>query len=271
MSEIVESKAQTPNWLGSLVNLAVPIVALAGIISLQVLWPPEGSPLKEKIVLDSTDAVLAEQKEALKLKLWKASPTFGFDNLIADWVFLQFLQYFGDDAARNETGYSLSEDYFDIITRLDPKWVDIYLFLSNSLSIYEGKPKVAVEYMTRGTDALSPEIDPKAWQVWRFKGIDQLLLVGDIPGAIRSHEMAAEWADNTSYQELSSLFRNTAEFLKTDPDSKLIKFNAWLWVYYQTRDQRVRERAQQEILKLGGKVEMSEDGEKRFVLPDASK
>ncbi|OZH52854.1 hypothetical protein AFK68_21620, partial [Hydrocoleum sp. CS-953] len=115
------------------------------------------------------------------------------------------------------------------------------------------------------------EIDPKAWQVWRFKGIDQLLLVGDIPGAIRSHEMAAEWADNTSYQELSSLFRNTAEFLKTDPDSKLIKFNAWLWVYYQTRDQRVRERAQQEILKLGGKVEMSEDGEKRFVLPDASK
>ncbi|MDJ0516190.1 MAG: hypothetical protein QNJ74_07985 [Trichodesmium sp. MO_231.B1] len=268
---MVESKAKTPNWLDSLVNLAVPIAALAGIISLQVFWPPKASPLKEKIVLDSTDAVLVEQKEALQLKLLKASPTFGFDNLIADWVFLQFLQYFGDDAARNETGYSLSEDYFDIITQLDPRWVDIYLFLSNSLSIYEGKPKVAVEYMTRGTDALSPEIDPEAWQVWRFKGIDQLLLVGDIPGAIKSHEMAAEWAENTSYQELSSLFRNTAEFLKTNPDSKLIKFNAWLWVYYQTRDQRVRERAQQEILELGGKVEMSEDGEKRFVLPDASK
>ena len=267
---MIETKTYTPNWLGSLVNLVVPITALAGIISLQVFWPPEGSPLKEKILLDSTDAILVEQKEALQFKLLKASPTFGFDNLIADWVFLQFLQYFGDDVARNQTGYSLSEDYFDIITRLDPRWVDIYLFLSNSLSIYEGKPKVAVEYMTRGTNELSPEIDPKAWQVWRFKGIDQLLLVGDIPGAIRSHEMAAKWTENTSYQELSSLFKNTAEFLKTDPDSKLIKFNAWLWVYYQTQDSRVKERAQQEIIELGGKVEMSENGEKLFLLPESS-
>ena len=268
----MKTKAERPNWLDSLlVNLAIPITALAGIISLQVFWPPEGSPLKEKIVVDSKDAASAEQKEGLRLKLLKVSPTFGFDNLIADWVFLQFLQYFGDDAARNETGYSLSEDYFDIITGLDPRWVDIYLFVSNSLSIYEAKPKVAVEYMTRGTDALSPEIDPEAWQVWRLKGIDQLLLVGDIPGAIRSHEMAAEWSDNTSYQDLSSLFRNTAKFLKENPDHKLIKFNAWLWVYYQTRDQRVRERAQKEILELGGKVEISENGEKRFVLPDATK
>ena len=123
--------------------------------------------------------------------------------------------------------------------------------------------------MTRGTNELSPEIEPKAWQVWRFKGIDQLLLVGDIPGAIRSHEMAAEWADNTSYQKLSFLFRNTAEFLKTNPDSKLIKFNGWLWVYYQTRDSGVRERAQEEILKLGGKVKISPNGEKRFVLPES--
>ncbi|MDE5093309.1 MAG: hypothetical protein O4804_03370 [Trichodesmium sp. St11_bin5] len=269
---MIKTKAKTLNWLGSLVSLAISIIALTGTISLQVLWPPEGSPLKEKIILDSTDAALAEQKEALQfqLKLLKTSPTFGFDNLIADWAFLQFIQYFGDEVARNQTGYSLSEDYFDIITHLDPKWVDIYLFLSNSLSIYQGKPKVAVEYMTRGTDALSPQIDPEAWQVWRLKGIDQLLLVGDIPGAIRSHEMAAKWTENTSYQELSSLFKNTAEFLKTDPDSKLIKFNAWLWVYYQTQDSRVKERAQQEIIELGGKVEMSENGEKLFLLPESS-
>ncbi|WP_287524582.1 hypothetical protein [Okeania sp. SIO2C2] len=267
---MMETKAKTSNCLGSFVNLAVFITALGSIIILQVFWPSENSPLKKEIVLDQADAVEAEEKEALKLQLLKASPTFGFDNLIADWVFLQFLQYFGDDTARNQTGYSLSEDYFDIITRLDPRWVDTYLFVSNSLSIYEGKPEVAVEYMTRGTDVLSPEIDPKAWQVWRWKGIDQLLLVGDIPGAIDSHEMAAEWAENTSYQSLTSLFRQTAEFLKRDPDSKLIKFNAWLWVYGQTRDQRVRDRAQQEILKLGGKVEIDQNGEMRFVLPETS-
>ncbi|MGB3509401.1 MAG: hypothetical protein WBA93_09185 [Microcoleaceae cyanobacterium] len=267
---MVATKTKTPNWVNSLINLAFAITTLAGVISLQIFWPSEDSPLKQKTVVDSADAQKAEQKEALQLKLLKAAPTFGFDNVIADWVFLQFLQYFGDDAARNQTGYSLSEDYFDIITRLDPRWVDTYLFVSNSLSIYEAKPKVAVEYMTRGTDVLSPEIDPEAWQVWRLKGIDQLLLVGDIPGAIRSHEKAAEWAEDTSYQELTSLFRDTAEFLKRDPDSKLIKFNAWLWVYYQTRDKRVRERAKQEILELGGEVKMNKDGEMRFVLPKSA-
>ena len=267
---MVATKTKKLNGLTSLINLTVAIATLAGVICLQIFWPSEGSPLKEKTVADAADAEKAEQKEALQLKLLKASPSFGFDNLIADWAFLKFLQYFGDDPARDQIGYSLSEDYFDIITRLDPRWVDVYLFVSNSLSIYEGKPKVAVEYMTRGTDALSPEIDPEAWQVWRLKGIDQLLLVGDIPGAIRSHEMAAEWAENTSYQELSSLFRSTVEFLKRDPDSKLIKFNAWLWVYGQTRDQRVRERAKQEILKLGGKVEMNQNGEMRFVLPEST-
>lgn len=267
---MVATKTETPNWLMNLANLAVAIVSLAGIISLQILWPSEDSPLKQKTVIDSADAQKAEQKEALQLKLLKVAPSFGFDNLIADWVLLQFLQYFGDDAARNETGYSLSEDYFDIITRLDPRWADIYLFVSNSLSIYEAKPTLAVEYMTRGTDALSPEIDPKAWQVWRWKGIDQLLLVGDIPGAIRSHEMAAEWVENTSDREFASLFKDTAEFLKRDPDSQLIKFNAWLWVYYQTKDKRVRERAKQEILELGGEVQMSKDGEMRFVLPKSA-
>ncbi len=264
---MIKTQAKTPNFLASLFNIAIPIAALTGVITLQIFWPSESSPFKEEIVLDSTEALVTQQKKAAQLKLLKASPTFGFDNLIADLVFLQFLQYFGDDIARNQTGYSLSEDYFDIITRLEPRWADVYLFVSNSLSIYEGKPKVAVEYMTRGTDALSPEIHAKAWQVWRWKGIDQLLLVGDIPGAIHSHEMAAKWVDLTSYQDL---FKKTAEFLKQNPENKLIKFNGWLWVYYQTQDQKVRERAKQEILELGGKVEMSQEGKMRFVWPEDS-
>ena len=39
----------------------------------------------------------------------KNLPSFGFDNLIADWTFLKFLQYFGDDEARDVTGYDLAK------------------------------------------------------------------------------------------------------------------------------------------------------------------
>ncbi|NES67638.1 MAG: hypothetical protein F6K24_21560, partial [Okeania sp. SIO2D1] len=64
---MMETKAKSSNWLGSFVNLAVFITALGSIITLQVFWPSENSPLKEKIVLDLAEAVEAEEKEALQL------------------------------------------------------------------------------------------------------------------------------------------------------------------------------------------------------------
>jgi hypothetical protein len=248
-------------------HLAIALTAMAGVIAMQFFLPPEGSPLKKRNVADKEEALRQEKQEALRLEILKAAPTFGFDNLIADWTFLQFLQYFGDNDARNKTGYSLSGDYFDIVTKLNPRWVDIYLFVSNSLSIYEGKPKEGVEYMTRGVESLSPEIHPDAWLVPRYKGIDQLLLVGDVEGSIESHELAAKWAKGTDDEQLVPLFERTAEYLRENPDNKSIKINAWLWVYYQTRDQKVRDRATQELLDLGVKKEEGEDGEIKFVVP----
>ncbi|MGL6283120.1 MAG: hypothetical protein ACRC2J_11990, partial [Microcoleaceae cyanobacterium] len=126
-----------------------------------------------------------------------------------------------------------------------------------------------VEYTTRGTNALSPEIDPKAWQLWRFKGIDQILFLDDTKGAIYSHEMAADWVANTPDRDFAPLFKDTAEFLKTDPDNKLIRFNAWLWIYYQSPDEKVKERAKKELIALGAKVEEGIDGKIKFVLPQA--
>jgi hypothetical protein len=241
---------------------AIALVALAGIVALQFYGLRSINRGKE-------DPKAAEKQEALRLQLLKKTPTFGYDNLIADWTFLKFLQYFGDDPARDKIGYSLSQDYFDIVTKLDPRWVDIYLFLTNALSIYEAKPKLSVEYTTRGTNALSPEIDPKAWQLWRFKGIDQILFLGDTKGAIYSHEMAADWVANTPDRDFAPLFKDTAQFLKTDPDNKLIRFNAWLWIYYQSFDEKVKERAKKELIALGAKVEEGIDGTLRFSLPEA--
>ncbi len=263
------AKSNKETRFGWVKHLAIALTAMAGVIAMQFFLPPEGSPLKQRNVADKEDALRQEKQEALRLQILKAAPTFGFDNLIADWTFLQFLQYFGDDRARNQTGYSLSGYYFDIVTQLNPRWVDVYLFVSNSLSIYEGKPKEGVKYMTRGVESLSPEMHPDAWLVPRYRGIDQLLLVGDIEGAIESHELAAKWAKGTDDEQLVPLFERTAEFLRENPDNKSIKINAWLWVYYQTRDQRVRDRATQELLDLGVKQEEGEDGEVKFVVPES--
>lgn len=210
----------------------------------------------------------SEQQEGLRLKMLKALPTFGFDNLVADWTFLKFLQYFGDDEARTVTGYRLSQDYFDIITRHDPKWVEIYPFLSVAVSFYQAKPEIAVKLMERGTSALSPQIDPQAWRVWRNKGLDELLLLGDTTESARSHDMAAQWVEGTPQgQKLAPMFRATANFLRRDPDSVPVRFAAWSTVYYQTNDKFVRLRAKQALVKLGAQVRKDKDGNESFILP----
>ncbi|MBW4493977.1 MAG: hypothetical protein KME26_12995 [Oscillatoria princeps RMCB-10] len=245
---------------GLLLNLALAAAALAGIISLQ--WTQLHRPPQQ-----ASNPKQAEQLEGLRVQLLKQMPAFGFNNAIANWAFLNYIQYFGDEEARAKTGYSLNAGYFDLITQRDPRFVDMYLFLSTGISYYLGEPQLAVQYMDRGTRALSPQINPRAYLVWRWKGLDQLLLINDIPGSIHSHEMAAKWVEGTPDRQYAPVYRQTAEFLKTDPDSTLARGRSWAEVYINATDKRVRERAKQEILKLGGQIRQTPDGQIEFVFP----
>ncbi|MEG4582255.1 hypothetical protein QUA71_21955 [Microcoleus sp. MON1_C5] len=267
-------------WLSLLVNGAIGLAALAGVVTMQSSGQLGGmspvrvqgqKPLSPMSAASFKQAAQQEaQQEALRLKMLKTIPSFGFDNLIADWTFLKFLQYFGDDEAREVTGYNLSQDYFDIVTQRDPRWADIYLFLSTAISFYQGKPETAVNLIERGTRALalSPQIHSQSWIVWRTKGLDELLLLGDIPDSIRSHEMAADWVEGTPEgASLAPRFRATAEYLRRDPDSVPVLFNAWSTVYAQTTDKLVRQRAKQALVKLGAQVQKDKDGNESFILP----
>jgi hypothetical protein len=259
--EIQDSTISSP-YRKLFINVGIAITALVIIISLQ-------RNQIDRARQSSLNPQQDEQQKALQLQLLKRLPTFGFDNLIADWAFLDFLQYFGDVEARNVTGYQLHDDYFDLITQRDPRFVDVYPFLSTAVSFYLGKPELAVKYMDRGTNALSPKIDPDSYLIWRYKALDQLLLLGDVPGAIQSIEMSAKWVEGTPDQEYAPLFQQTADFLKTDPDSKMVRFQSWIAVYYGAVDQKVQERAKQEIVKLGGDIRQDQKGEIYFVPPES--
>lgn len=61
------------------------------------------------ISLDSGNSPeLQEKLDGVVLKIQDQMPTLGFDNLLADWNYLNFIQYFGDRQAREITGYTLS-------------------------------------------------------------------------------------------------------------------------------------------------------------------
>ncbi|HIK11378.1 MAG TPA: hypothetical protein IGS52_14130 [Oscillatoriaceae cyanobacterium M33_DOE_052] len=248
------------DW-GLWANLGAVAVALASVVALQ--WP--GQRTGGVNLLNPT---AAEQQEALQLGLVARSPTLGFDNLIANWAFLRFVLYFGDEEARNQTNsYELNYQYFDLLTKRDPLFTQAYLFISTAVSFNQGKPEKAIELMDRGTSALSPQIDPQAYLLWRYKGIDQLLLLGDVPGSIYSHQKAAEWVQGTPDQDFAPLYQQTAEFLQKNPDSKPVRIWAWSDVYYNAVDKKVQQRAEAELLKLGATKRVNDNGQVIFTFP----
>ncbi|MFM7475635.1 MAG: hypothetical protein ACKO2T_07850, partial [Microcystis aeruginosa] len=131
--------------------------------------------------------------ENAQVQLLKNMPAFGFDNMLANWSMLQFIQYYGDVDARKETGYGLSPDFMEIVTKNDPKFVRAYLMMSVASSLNAGKPERTIEIMNKGLSKLTPDVTD-AYFLWLYKGVDELLFLGDIPAAKKSYQMAADWA-----------------------------------------------------------------------------
>jgi len=249
------------------------LVVVLGILIIGWLQTPQLNQLKNTTKNSSPEVLQQEiESEKLRLNLLEKTPVFGFDNLLADWVFLDFLEYFGDEAARQVTGYQLSPEYFEVILDHDPRFLEAYLFLSTSSSLYAGLPEKSVALMEKGLKLLSPQIPTKSYYIWRYKGVDELLFLGNAQAARQSFETAAEWASTYSDEEskqVALLSSQTAEFLAKKPDSKQAQVSAWTMVLNNASDDRTRAIAINRIEALGGKVIITPEGAVQIKLPQS--
>lgn len=242
------------------------IALVAAIVAGTLQWTQ-----LDRLAAEAEDPERAAQQEQGRLKLLQRMPTLSYDNLLADGLFLGFLGYFGDDLARSQTGYDLTPNYFEPIVRLDPRFLEIYPFLSMGISYYMGNPELAGQYMERGIQALSPEVNPDGYAILRYRGLDQLLLEGDIPGTIETYDRLADWFDRIGKSDSAAQFRHGAEFLRQNPESIQPRLWGWQQVYYNAVDRRVQERAERELLKLGAIKQEDASGNVGFILPKQSK
>ncbi|MDJ0736716.1 MAG: hypothetical protein QNJ47_22065 [Nostocaceae cyanobacterium] len=218
--------------------------------------------------IETLERELALEKS--RLNLLQKLPTFGYDNLIANWAYLNFLQYFGDEEIRAKTGYSLSPEYFEIILGRDPRFLEAYLGLLTSTSMYAGMPEKSIAITAQGLKSLSPWVPKRSYYVWRYKSIDELLFLGDSPAAKQSLEMAANWASNHTDEEskqVAKISQRTAQFLATNPDSRKAQIASWMMVLNNRLDEKVRKRAIKAIEDLGAKIIVNPDGTNRIILP----
>jgi hypothetical protein len=248
------------DWKKSLVTPVASLICLAGIALVQI---SSFSSIKANIVRTELSSLTQVEQEKASLKLLKNLPAFGYSNLIADWSFIRFLQYFGDSSSRKETGYNLSPKYFEIIVDRDPQFIESYKFLSTSVSLYAGQPEKSVALINQGLKSLSPELFPDAHYIWIYKATDQLLFLGDVQGAKQSYLMAASWASihpDARSQALAHSAKQTLDFLDRNPSSRNARVNAWLLVLVSTFDQQTRQKAINNIEALGANVSFSDSG-----------
>ncbi|MEH1780321.1 MAG: hypothetical protein V7L26_14590 [Nostoc sp.] len=251
--------------------ITTPFVIWACILGVGLIQFPQLQKLINRKQSVSLETLQKEIKsENLRLKFLQKMPSFSYDNFIADLVYLNFLQYFGDDEVRNRTGYSLSPEYFEVILERDPRFLAAYRSLSTSTSLYAGMPERAIALSEKGLKSLSPSVPEKSYYVWRYKGVDELLFLGNAKAAQKSFATAANWASKFSDPEsqvIANTSQRTAEFLSRNPNSRYAQISSWSMVLNNHVDQRTQKRAIREIEALGGKVITTPEGTNKIVLP----
>jgi len=209
----------------------------------------------ESQILSTTTSL--KPSKAFELKAFANIPDFGFRNILANWSFLSFLEYFGDNDSRKETGYDLSPDYMRVVLKYDPYYRPFYFFLSESTTFYAAMPDKSVSLTEKGLSFFEDNKPSDSYYIWRYKGIDELLFLNDSKASQQSFKMAARWATESNDVDsnmVAALSTQTAEFLASNLDSSKAKISAWSSILMSTNNMRVRKRAIREINALGGIV-----------------
>lgn len=194
-------------------SVLAPFICLAGIVILQ---SQEYKKSAQK--LNRGNYLSQEQEQARLIKFQRQTPTLSFGNLIADWSYLNFVQYFGDANARETIGYKLVPDYFETISNIDPRFTQAHLRLSLANSMYAGNPERTIALIEQVLESVDPDSEQAAL-LWTSKGLDELLFLGNKEAAIKSYKIAAKWSnlsksdrrDGLTIKDLEKALESTSE------------------------------------------------------------
>jgi hypothetical protein len=208
--------------------------------------------------------------KATKLAIAKKAPQFGFRNMVSNVTYMDFMQYFGDQDARNINGYGLGFDYFENILHKDPKFFMAYYFLSGTGSGYLGDPKRTINLMDEGFKSITPQAPATSYYLWKLKSTDELLFLGDVSASKKSLETTINWANQVGDEEAQRVANTSQElvaYLAKNPYSKQARFAAWASVFENAVDLPVKKAAAAKIRELGGKVELDAQGKLKITPP----
>jgi tetratricopeptide (TPR) repeat protein len=217
----------------SVLALASTVLCVGLIAALQ--WPRSDLSKRTDRVL--TAPPILPKAEAIKPFL------FGMDNLVADWYWLQYVQYFGDGVARKKTNFDYCDDYLELITALDPKFVKAYAAASYAVAGMQDNPDKALQILARGIK-LNPATEG-SWELYRNYAGVAFLYKKDLPTAAKYFAKAADAPG------APEVFRSFAAAFYNRMNDKERAVSLWVQYYREAPTQELKDKTKKNLIDLG--------------------
>lgn len=170
--------------------------------------------------------------EPSKVKLF----CLGYEQLAADLYWLRFIQYIGDGAERAKDKYAHAYEYLDLVTTLDPRFVQPYWFAAFVVGSEMKRPDLANTLIQRGMQA-----NQDNWYLPFIAGINQYLFAHNETEAAKYYRLAAKFPDAPKW------LGRQAEVLQAKIPSLVKEVNTWDTIYRSSADPLVKERAKERL------------------------
>ena len=114
----------------------------------------------------------------------------GYDQLMADLYWLAFVGYEGDTLSRGKDNYALCAPYLELVTGLDPHFIQAYWFCAFSVGADQKRPDLADKIIKAGIEA-----NPDSWYLPYIAGLNAYLYGHDETKAAKYYRLAARFPE----------------------------------------------------------------------------
>lgn len=211
----------------------LPIALTVLVLSLVMYFTHQRVNLLLSRMEPSVQADFVPSPEAVKFV------SLGYDQLLADFYWLEFVGYVGDTQDRQKDRYALADCYLDLITQLDPRFTQAYWFTAFTVGGEQSRPKRAAEIIEHGIAA-----DPNNWYLPFIAGVNQYLFAKNQEAAAKYYRMSARFPGAPNWLE------RQAETLESGAPRFFKEANSWINIYNSAEEPRVKERARDRCIYL---------------------
>jgi hypothetical protein len=163
----------------------------------------------------------------------------GFDDLLADIYWLEFVQYVGDIPARQTDDSARAQGFIETVTLLAPQFIEPYYFASFIVGAEQKRPDAARAIIERGISA-----NPDNWYLPFIAGFNQYLNAHDYAGAACYYKRAALCSGAPNW------LARQAELLQSKETPDLKQLAVWSGIYRSTSNANIKASTRSELIVL---------------------